>query len=62
MMKRIRIRLVRSPIGAKPACRRTVTALGLRKLGAGRELEATPAVLGMVRVVSHLVEVEEVQG
>ncbi len=61
-MKRIRIRLVRSSIGAKPACRRTVTALGLRKLGAAREVEATPAVLGMVRVVSHLVEVEEVQG
>ena len=59
-MKKIRIRLVRSPIGSKPACRRTVTALGLRKLGASTELEATPAVLGMVRVVAHLVLVEEV--
>jgi large subunit ribosomal protein L30 len=62
MMKKIRIRLVRSPIASKPACRRTVAALGLRRLGAARELEATPAVLGMVRTVSHLVEVEEVQG
>jgi large subunit ribosomal protein L30 len=61
-MKKIRIRLVRSPIGAKPACRSTVTALGLRRLGACNELAATPAVLGMVRVVSHLVKVEEVQG
>ncbi len=59
-MKKIRIRLVRSPIGAKPACRSTVTALGLRKLNSSTELEATPAVLGMVRVVSHLVLVEEV--
>ena len=59
-MKRIRIRLVRSPIGSKPACRSTVTALGLRKLNSSTELEATPAVLGMVRVVSHLVLVEEV--
>jgi large subunit ribosomal protein L30 len=59
-MKKIRIRLVRSPIASKPACRRTVTALGLRKLGAATELEATPAVLGMVRVVAHLVQVEEV--
>jgi large subunit ribosomal protein L30 len=59
-MKKIRIHLVRSPIGSKPACRRTVTALGLRRLGAATELEATPAVLGMVRTVSHLVEVEEV--
>ena len=61
-MKRIRIRLVRSPIGSKPACRSTVTALGLRRLGSATELEATPAVLGMVRVVAHLVEVQEVQG
>ena len=61
-MKKIRIRLVRSPIGSKPACRSTVTALGLRKLNSSTELEATPAVLGMVRVVSHLVEVQEVQG
>jgi large subunit ribosomal protein L30 len=59
-MKKIRIRLVRSPIGSKPACRSTVTALGLRKLNSSTELEATPAVLGMVRVVSHLVLVEEV--
>jgi large subunit ribosomal protein L30 len=59
-MKKIRIRLVRSSIGSKPACRRTVTALGLRKLNSSTELEATPAVLGMVRVVSHLVLVEEV--
>ena len=59
-MKNTRIRRVRSPIGSKPASRRTVTALGLRKLGASTELEATPAVLGMVRVVSHLGLVEEV--
>ena len=59
-MKKIRIRLVRSPIASKPACRRTVTALGLRRLGAATELEATAAVLGMVRVVAHLVQVEEV--
>jgi large subunit ribosomal protein L30 len=60
-MKKIRIRLVRSPIGAKPACRRTVTALGLRRLGSANEMQATPAVLGMVRTVSHLVVVEEVK-
>lgn len=59
-MKKIRIRLVRSVIGSKPACRRTVEALGLRRLGAATELPANPAVLGMVRCVSHLVEVEEV--
>jgi len=61
-MKKIRIRLVRSPIATKPACRRTVAALGLRRLGSSTELEATPAVLGMLRNVGHLVEVEEVEG
>jgi len=60
-MKKISIRLVRSPIGSKPACRRTVPALGLRRLGAANEMTATPAVLGMVRTVSHLVVVEEVK-
>ena len=58
-MKILRIRLVRSPIGAKPKLRRTVAALGLRRMGSLVELEATPAVLGMVRAVSHLVAVEE---
>jgi large subunit ribosomal protein L30 len=59
-MKKIRIRLVRSVIASKPACRRTVEALGLRRLNSTTELPASPAVLGMVRTVSHLVEVEEI--
>jgi len=58
-MKRIRIRLVRSLIGSKPEQRRTVRALGLRKINSCVEHEANPAILGMVRAVSHLVEVEE---
>jgi ribosomal protein L30 len=58
-MKTLRIRLVRSPIGAKPKLRRTVTALGLRRISSTVELEATPAVLGMIRAVSHLLAVEE---
>lgn len=59
-MNKIRIRLVRSVIGSKPACRRTVEALGLGRLNSTTELAATPAVLGMVRTVQHLVTVEEV--
>ena len=55
----IRIELVRSPIGRKPSQRRTVEALGLRKLNRAVELEATPSVLGMVNKVSHLVDVKE---
>jgi len=59
-MKSIRIRLVRSLIGCKPAQRRTVKALGLGRVGSSVERQASPAVLGMVRVVSHLVQVEEI--
>ena len=58
-MNRVRIRLVRSPIGSKPKVRRTVTALGLRRLSSVVEHEANPAILGMVRTVSHLVAVED---
>ena len=35
-------------------------ALGLNKLNATKEVEATPQILGMVKKVSHLVKVEEV--
>ena len=40
--------------------KRTVEALGLKKVNASVEVEATPQILGMVRKVSHLVKVEEV--
>jgi large subunit ribosomal protein L30 len=59
-MARIRIRLVRSTIGALPKQRATVRSLGLRKIGSATEQEASPAVLGMVRVIAHLVAVEEI--
>ncbi len=57
----LRITLSRSTIGCKPEHRRTVEALGLRRLGATVEKAATPAVLGMVRAVSYLLTVEEIQ-
>lgn len=61
MAKRIKIRLVRSTIGTLPAQRATVRALGLRKIGSVTEKDPNPAVLGMVRTVSHLVAVEEIE-
>ena len=60
-MAKIRIKLVRSVIGRLPKQRATVRALGLRKIGSSIEQEASPAVLGMVKVVSHLVTVEEIK-
>lgn len=58
---RVRIKLVRSTIGCKPEHRRTVKALGLRKLGAEVERPASPSILGMVRSVSYLLDVEEIR-
>jgi len=58
---KIRIKLVKSVIGTLPRQRATVRALGLRKIGSSTEQEASPAVLGMVKVVSHLVSVEEIK-
>jgi large subunit ribosomal protein L30 len=58
--KRLRIRLVRSPIACVPAHRATVKALGLRKLNAVVEHAATPPIRGMVNMVSYLLDVEEI--
>ena len=62
MAQKIRIRLIRSTIRALPKQRATVRALGLRKIGSVSEQEASPAVLGMIRVISHMVSVEEMAG
>lgn len=58
--KKIQIQLVKSPLGRNPNQRKTVRALGLRKIRQIVELEATPPVLGMVETVSHLVDVKEI--
>ena len=58
MAQKIRIKLIKSTIGALPKQRATVRSLGLRKIGSVSEQEANPVILGMVRVVSHLVSVE----
>jgi len=58
-MKKLKIRQVKSVIGRKPNQRRTIAALGLKRINYVVEHEATPSILGMVRTVSHLIEVEE---
>lgn len=57
--KMIKITLVKSVIGSLPKQRKTIKALGLGKIDSSIEHEATPQILGMVRVVNHLVKVEE---
>ncbi len=58
-MKKIKITQVRSVIDRPERQKKTMSALGLNKLNATVELEATPQILGMVRKVNHLVSVEE---
>lgn len=55
----IRITLTRSPIGYSERQKRTVRALGLRKMNQTVEHADTPVIRGMISKVSHLVEVEE---
>ena len=60
MADKLRITLVKSPIGAVPKHRKTVEALGLRKLNKTVEMPNNDAVKGMVDQVRHLVKVEEI--
>ncbi len=57
--KRIRITYSKSAIGYNKEQKRTIAALGLRKLGQTVVRPDNPAVRGMIARVSHLVEVEE---
>ncbi len=59
-MAKLSIKLVRSMIGTKPNQRKTAQALGLRKIGQITEKQDTPQIRGMIEVVKHLVEVEEI--
>ena len=55
----IKITQIRSIIGRKPKHRRTVRALGLKRIGHTVIQKDTPAIRGMVNSVSYLVKVEE---
>jgi len=57
--KNLKIKLVKSPHGRTQPQRRTLEALGLRKINQIVERPAHPSVIGMVERVSHLVEVIE---
>ena len=58
--KKVRVTLVKSPIGFSKDQKRTVVALGLNKLNSSNELPDNAAVRGMIFKVKHLVRVEEV--
>ena len=59
-MKILRIKQVKSMIGRPARQKRTLEALGLRKINHEREIQATPQILGMIESVKHLITVEEI--
>lgn len=58
-MKKVRITWVKSQICCKQPHRRTIQALGLRRLNHSVEKELTPAIKGMIDQISYLVKVDE---
>lgn len=58
-MAKIIVKQVKSKINCPLTQKRTLEALGLRKIGQVVEHDATSAILGMVNKVKHLVSVEE---
>lgn len=60
MADKVKVTLVKSTIGAIPKHKKTVEALGLKKVNKSVELPNNAATMGMVQQVRHLVKVEEI--
>ena len=60
-MKKYKIAQVRSSIGRPEKQKRTLVALGLRKLHNPVVIEGTPQLMGMINKVKHLLSVEELE-
>jgi len=59
-MKKVRIKQIKSGIRRPERQKRTLIALGIKKMNNSVEHEATPQILGMIDKVKHLLSVEEV--
>ena len=60
--KTVTVKQIGSPIRRPAIQRETLKGLGLNKMHRTRELEDTPSIRGMVRKISHLVEIIEERG
>ena len=58
-MAKIKVKKVKSAINRTQNQKRTLEALGLKRIGQIAEHDATPNILGMINKVQHLVSVEE---
>ncbi len=59
-MAKLKIKQTKSRIGSTQRQKRTLDALGLKKLNKVVEHDDTPVIRGMIQKVSHLVQVEEI--
>ncbi len=58
--KQVKITLIKSPIGYKQKAKKTVEALGLKKLNQSVIHDSNDSILGMINIVNYLVKVEEI--
>lgn len=58
-MAKIKITQIKSVIDRSERQKRTMQALGLRKISSSVVVEANPAIIGMVKKVNHLVAIEK---
>tara|TARA_Y100000758_G_scaffold213916_1_gene153581 strand:- start:256 stop:444 length:189 start_codon:yes stop_codon:yes gene_type:complete len=58
--KKIKITLVKSPIGYKEKAKKTLEALGLRKMNQSIEHNSNDSIMGMIKIVDYLIKVEEI--
>ena len=58
-MKKLKIKQVRSGIGRPERQKRTLKALGFKRVNQTIEVEVSPQVAGMIEKVKHLIEIEE---
>ncbi|HEX8607966.1 MAG TPA: 50S ribosomal protein L30 [Pedobacter sp.] len=59
-MAKIKITQIKSIIDRSERQKRTMQALGLSKMNQSVEVEANPAIIGMVRKVNHLIAIESI--
>jgi large subunit ribosomal protein L30 len=59
-MAKIKITQIKSVIDRSERQKKTIEALGLKKISHSVEVEANPAIIGMIRKVNHLVAIENI--
>ena len=59
-IKKLKITLIKSPIGYKEKAKKTIEALGLRKINQSVEHNNNECIMGMIKIVDYLIKVEEI--